>query len=1353
MSAFGSADWYASMTGQALNPQHLSPSMMPYGQMPFAVNFYGNNLATSGYLATGGHQADPTLMAMQSLGKMFFPDLQLAPTGGVFSPMGRAIYEQQMREMSAAQASLMFGVPGDPDRGAVDMESMKELMIQLNRRITGAPREAVSEQAATQAQFLTQIMGSDFYNQMVANTPFGRMVEDFTGGTATHMFGEIYAATRMRDTGPQSGFEAEDIEDLVRDLDEKFLLPEDPVTGDRNRNMEFTQGLTRREIGQTTAELFRNFVIDPELMEEQDTEKFTEAIKKANKLTQSLRELFGPEAPVPELYRNLQQLTQGGLSQMDVNEMRTLVDRVKMTATTAGITMEGMQAIVSQGAMFAKQIGLPGPVGADIALDTTTIAGAILTGREQAPVWGQSDPNQVANEIMQAQFGMATSGPGVALMGVARFVDRMEREGVQFEGEDAATFTNLQDLVKRAEAGELTADDIARVENVQALSEDLGRLLPGGAAAATEYLTDRTANLEFRDDVNRGLQNAFFERVEESQLGNLQSVAEIGALAESSGMETREVSAKVLDALTSADDREGRVEAVENLLKTEFGQSDADASIAAETIYDNLASANEAITGHRFLSLDILTTRDQQFDAQDRVDRLVDAEQRARDLGIGSYGRLGQRLQAVLTSDTPVSTEDMLRTTLGMPSADDQRQLMTLLKDVDIQGLSGAELGLEQLERYGELVDEFTNLQPTFRAEAITPEERTRIENDIKAKRTEAEALPENDPRRVIVEEEVAKAEQRLAVAVTPEQQARAEDRLKAISQEMYQLTQAGPEQAQKLRELATESETIRDRLSAKVDPEQRTKLQERLTVLEQEREALESQVGPAPQIAEAERAVEQSRANIAAQLEGKAAPAVIAQVRETGVVPAEVMQSLAPDTAERVRQMQADHAGLETKLQELLGPATVRESERQVEQSRATITKILEGKAPDEMIAHVLDTGELPPSLMDKLSPEEAKQVTAAFDGAIGAREVLARDAVNQSRAAIETILEGKAPPELVAQILETGTIPAEVMRQLSPDEAQRLTATYGDAVAIEEMLAGKAPDIVIQEAARTGVVPPEILRQLAPAQIKQLEQFQESYIALEARLEGFTGARDAKASQLAAKTKEYERVQNQLASLDLTPERREELEARLEEIQDETKELRKGNVLDLVMAGEESTQIQNLLGGIKFGLGEGGAVDLASEQAAKLREFLESDGGKRYFSAMGEVIEERQQKMGVDDEEIKSSQDVRQDMVVKLDAIQKMQDPVAKRASMEQFLDNYGELASALFQVDDQGRLDFAKDIGGLEIEATDPRKSAEQAIERFVANTMEVGEVRVGKMIVEGDGGSRDTPMPPSVARGDG
>lgn len=173
----------------------------------------------------------------------------------------------------------------------------------------------------------------------------------------------------------------------------------------------------------------------------------------------TMRELMGdPNAPIPDIIRNLQQMTGGQMQQMDPTKIQDMVFRVKEMARASNITVSAMTEIVKEGAMMSQQWGVSPILGGQIASEAAlaTVASQTMFG---GPYKGRMDPDEEMN-IRHQRMQRLMVAPGVNVSVQAQRL---------LEGVDVGTLTEEQRAVY---------DDIsARARNAEFNMRNLPQLL------------------------------------------------------------------------------------------------------------------------------------------------------------------------------------------------------------------------------------------------------------------------------------------------------------------------------------------------------------------------------------------------------------------------------------------------------------------------------------------------------------------------------------------------------------------------------------------------------------------------------------------------------------------------------------------------------------------------------------------------------------------------------------------------------------------------------------------------------------------------------------------------------------
>jgi hypothetical protein len=124
------------------------------------------------------------------------------------------------------------------------------------------------------------------------------------------------------------------------------------------------------------------------------TANIGEQLKTYAEIMGTMRDIMGaPDAPIPAIINNLQQLTGNALQQMPPDRLQNLLFQVKETARATNVAMDSMMLILQEGSNMAQQMGLPGLAGAQMAMEAV---GATVAAQTTAmgPFPGRLAPQQ-----------------------------------------------------------------------------------------------------------------------------------------------------------------------------------------------------------------------------------------------------------------------------------------------------------------------------------------------------------------------------------------------------------------------------------------------------------------------------------------------------------------------------------------------------------------------------------------------------------------------------------------------------------------------------------------------------------------------------------------------------------------------------------------------------------------------------------------------------------------------------------------------------------------------------------------------------------------------------------------------
>ena len=681
-------DWYALAGGSGFSAPG-PPQSMPLGMSPAGLNMF-NTSGVSNAAWLGGGQAGGGNIIQQLLpllGPMLGINLNLAPTGGSFSPIGRGIMESQQRELRSATQMVSE---------SSQLRQGRELSAFLGK-ITNAnvrPQD-VSKITGT----LDTIQNNPAFSLIEQIVPgITATIKDVTGGSSAAALSGLFNSSRVQAFGGQDGFNARSLARVMNLVNDRFS-DEKGV-----RDLSFTQGLNVEDIAGGLGAYMQNFSVDESTL--RDDTKITKFIEDANKVTASLRDLFGPNGSVAELYQNLEQLTQGGMNQMSPDRMRAFVDRLKMTTIATGMSPEMMQALVAQGSTFATQLGLPGVVGAEAIMESSLITSGVLRTRQQGNAWGQLSSSQLANASSQLSLGTISGVEANALGALARFTEEI--------GE--GTPQRIRDIVERGRSGNLTSEDIALLRSPGILRDELAGVAGITEQGAMAFLENRTQNSRYFNEFQKGLNNIQGDALKRSILDNISGVNNLSP-------EDRE---RVFNALIDNNNRDDAVASIAEIIGGD------NAAIQAAEAYEVITSR----MGGRTTPIDI--ARALLGGEHDKTKSIVEEmERRERvltDAGIGRGGGMLSRIGQRLISTEPLDTDDLFATIMGAPTGEMANIIrQEVLELGNLTGLSANE-ATNIIEAQKKKLTDVTALITKGLDENLTEEERQKALTEAREK-------------------------------------------------------------------------------------------------------------------------------------------------------------------------------------------------------------------------------------------------------------------------------------------------------------------------------------------------------------------------------------------------------------------------------------------------------------------------------------------------------------------------------------------------------------------------------------------------------------------------------------------
>lgn len=135
-----------------------------------------------------------------------------------------------------------------------------------------------------------------------------------------------------------------------------------------------------------------------------DVTKVKASLDKYSKLTAAMRDIFGdagrPDAPMAELVKGLEAMTNGSLQHMDPGRAEMMIRQTYALAKSSGVGLEGAMIMQQHGAQLAQQLGLP--PSAAVQLGQVGLAGlqaAQQSGMGGLNQWGAMNSEQMAQAL------------------------------------------------------------------------------------------------------------------------------------------------------------------------------------------------------------------------------------------------------------------------------------------------------------------------------------------------------------------------------------------------------------------------------------------------------------------------------------------------------------------------------------------------------------------------------------------------------------------------------------------------------------------------------------------------------------------------------------------------------------------------------------------------------------------------------------------------------------------------------------------------------------------------------------------------------------------------------------------
>lgn len=468
-----------------------------------------------------------------------------------------------------------------------------------------------------------------------------------------------------------------------------------------------------------------------------DAGRVTDTLKKYQGAIAAVREIFGdagrPNAPMAELVSALNNLTSGGIGQIDPSRMDQMVRTTYNLAKRSGMGLENVGLFQETLAQQARAMGLPTPYAATVTQGALAFGQAYqAVGYGGTPVFGQG--NIEHQRALFAQQQMAAAGSVMAnQIGLLTRLDEISGGKAFQAGSQASRY------IERIRAGS-PIDAMTDAEFLKMVSgsatdgfQNQGRLLDmlnqkqSNMEYGFRHGADRLARLAQRDESRKFLAA--------SSRHTAQREAGLAGLNETESDEVgRLVSGAYADALSEMGpeqygDPAKRAELLEQSIRKKLGETAAGRKFAASMSKERLATLASMLYGAsernmaayglgQFGSLSNLLTQnsEQLLGTSERL-RGVEESRAKLQSALAPFGRPGfmaNAVQAIMEADPDdpdASVKALLRAagvadrkdligSFRKPVAELQRELIEYEKLIDQQRRSGMTPELQrQLEK------------------------------------------------------------------------------------------------------------------------------------------------------------------------------------------------------------------------------------------------------------------------------------------------------------------------------------------------------------------------------------------------------------------------------------------------------------------------------------------------------------------------------------------------------------------------------------------------------------------------------------------------------------------------------
>lgn len=404
-----------------------------------------------------------------------------------------------------------------------------------------------------------------------------------------------------------------------------------------------------------------------------DKDRVKNTLKSYAGALSAIKEVFsehGLGTSINELVNGLEQLTNGGMSQMDPNRIEMMVRRMKTMSSMSGIGLPTAMMMMQHASSVGSSMGISPLFAPEAALHGMSFRAA-QTQRGGLSMWGTGNPDQIA----QMDINLTQAAAASPMANMLGYLARLESSGLISQNTEAGRILNL------ARSG--SPEDLRSLSGMNLSEGGLANIIARSGSVSTaeamQGLRARNANAEFTFRGN--LQNAV-RAMQPMQLWNQGGPLDIAlrnALGTSgfSGARGQEMAANIAANIQNLDpavwaDPQARAAALANLARR-AGVSADRAGAVGENLYSGLDAsirANPLTAQYGTLGNLLAAQRRQtlvqggQLQTQASAEALM--EQTFGGGGLGSWlQRLSRGLQDVDLTKDPDAIKKLLMKSAG----------------------------------------------------------------------------------------------------------------------------------------------------------------------------------------------------------------------------------------------------------------------------------------------------------------------------------------------------------------------------------------------------------------------------------------------------------------------------------------------------------------------------------------------------------------------------------------------------------------------------------------------------------------------------------------------------------------